>query len=175
MNMPTQDGEQAIRARADLLTAFVLVALGLAIFYLSWTMPRLENRHVHPATIPGLVPMFLSAALTLCGLLLGLRSWRIESTGGWRGLAGLFATPQALRVLVILGLALFHTLVLVGWLPFWAAAMIFIFAFIMIFETWLNDAPSNPLVSLGWAIAIAVAGGGGIFYIFERIFLVRLP
>ena len=175
MQNPTETNEIAVRARADLLTSIVLVALGLAIFYMSWTMPRLEARHVHPATIPGLVPMLLSAGLVLCGGLLAWRSWRIDAGRGWRGLAALFATPQALRVLVILGLALFHTLVLVGWLPFWAAAMIFIFTFIMIFETWLNEAPSNPLVSLGWAIAIAVAGGGGIFYVFERIFLVRLP
>lgn len=169
------DRDHAIRARADLLTALVLVALGLIIFYLSWTMPRLENRHVHPATIPGLVPIFLSIALTVCGLLLLWRSARIQAPGGWSGLAGLFATQQALRVWVILGLALIHTLVLVGWLPFWAAAMLFIFAFIMIFETWLADAPANPLSTLLWAIGIAVVGGGGIYYVFERIFLVRLP
>ena len=167
--------EQAIRARADLLTAFVLVALGLGLFYLSWTMPRLENRHIHPATIPGLVPIILSAALILCGALLGLRSWRIEAEGGWRGLLGLFTARQAVRVLVILGLALIHTLVLVGWLPFWAAAMLFIFAFIVIFETWMGDTPATPLSTLAWALAIAVVGGGGIYLVFERIFLVRLP
>lgn len=172
---PEHSSDDAVRNRADLLTAIVLVALGLAVFYLSWTMPRLENRHIHPATIPGLVPLFLSVALTICGVLLGLRSARAGAEGGWQGLASLFFTPQALRVLVILGLALFHTLVLVGWLPFWAAAMVFIFAFIMIFETWLADTPSNPLTSLIWAGFIAVAGGWGIFYVFERIFLVRLP
>lgn len=175
MDAPTEPDNVAVRARADLLGAIVLVALGPIIFYLSWTMPRLENRHVHPATIPGLVPMFLAAALTLCGLLLGWRSWRIEAEGGWRGLAALFVTRQALRVWVILGLALIHTLVLVGWLPFWAAAMLFIFTFIMMFETWLADAPVNPLTSALWAMAIAVAGGGGIYYVFERVFLVRLP
>jgi hypothetical protein len=53
--------------------------------------------------------------------------------------------------------------------------MLFIFAFIMIFETWLADAPANPLSTLLWAIGIAVVGGGGIYYVFERIFLVRLP
>jgi len=175
MEKISETGETAIRARADLLTAIVLVALGLVIFYFSWTMPRLENRHVHPATIPGLVPMLLGAALSLCGGLLLWRSARIEAPGGWHGLAALFGTTQALRVMVILGLALVHTLVLVGWLPFWAAAMLFIFAFIMVFETWLSEAPVNPLSSLLWAIAIAVTGGGGIYYVFERIFLVRLP
>jgi hypothetical protein len=166
----------AIRSRADLLTALVLVALGLAVFYFSWTMPRLENRHVHPATIPGLVPMLLSVALTICGLLLLWRSARISAPGDWQGLGAVFRTRQALRVLVILALGLFHTLVLVGWLPFWAAAMVFIFAFILIFETWLADEqPSSLLTTVAWAAGIAVIGGGGIFYVFERIFLVRLP
>lgn len=173
--MEMEPDNHAVRARADLLTAIALVALGLVIFYFSWTMPRLENRHVHPATIPGLVPICLSVALTICGLLLLWRSSRIDAPGGWHGLASLFTTRQALRVLVILGLALIHTLILVGWLPFWAAAMFFIFTFIMIFETWLNDGPVNPLSSLLWAIGIAIVGGGGIYYLFERIFLVRLP
>ncbi|KQX38696.1 hypothetical protein ASD04_08560 [Devosia sp. Root436] len=175
MDVPTEPNETAVRARADLLTSIVLVALGLTIFYLSWTMPRLEARHIHPATIPGLVPLILSVALTLCGTLLAWRSWHIEAEGGWRGLAAVFTTRQAMRVLVILGLALVHTLILVGWLPFWAAAMLFIFAFIMIFEIWMADGPVSPLSSLAWAIAIAVLGGGGIYLVFERIFLVRLP
>jgi putative tricarboxylic transport membrane protein len=173
--MEMEPDNHAVRARADVLTAIALVVLGLVIFYFSWTMPRLENRHIHPATIPGLVPICLSMALTICALLLLWRSLRIDAPGGWHGLAALFTTKQALRVLVILGLALIHTLVLVGWLPFWAAAMLFIFAFVLIFETWLTDGPVNPLSSLLWAIGIAIVGGGGIYYVFERIFLVRLP
>ena len=57
--------EDATRARADLITAIVLLALGLAVFYFSWTMDRLEVRRISPATIPGLVPMILGAALAL--------------------------------------------------------------------------------------------------------------
>ncbi|KFC69491.1 Tripartite tricarboxylate transporter TctB family protein [Devosia sp. LC5] len=167
--------EEGVRARADLLTALVLVALGLAVVYLSWTMPRLEARHIHPATIPGLVPLFLGIGLTCCGGLLLWRSWRIKAPGGWQSLFGLLRTRETLRIGVVLGLALIHTLVLVGLIPFWAAAMLFIFAFIMIFETWLNEEPAEPLKSLCWALAIAVVGGGGIYLVFERIFLVRLP
>lgn len=174
--MDMEPGERAVRARADLLMAIVLVALGLVVFYLSWTMPRLEARRIHPATIPGLVPMFLSAALVLCGALLAVRSWRIPAPGGWRLLAGLFATREALRIGVVLALALVHTLVLVGWLPFWAAAILFIFSFIVVFELVFRDGPPTNLpVTLAWALGIAVAAGWGIYYVFERIFLVRLP
>ena len=170
-----EEHEIAVRARADLLTSLVLVALGVVVFYFSWTMPRLENRHVHPATIPGLVPIMLSAALTLCGLLLLWRSARISAPGGWTGLGAALKSRQALRVMAILALAFFHTLVLVGLVPFCAAAMAFIFAFIVIFETWSPDEPVRPLSTLAWALGIAVIGGGGIYYVFERIFLVRLP
>lgn len=173
MNDDTDD--EGVRARADLVTALVLLALGLAVVYLSWTMPRLEVRRIHPSTIPGLVPLLLGIALTVCGGLLAWRSWRIDAPGGWQDLFGLVRTREALRVGVVLALALVHTLVLVGLIPFWAAAMLFIFAFIMVFETWLNEGPADPLRSFLWALAIAVVGGGGIYLVFERIFLVRLP
>ncbi|MFN4211974.1 MAG: hypothetical protein ACK4G5_15505, partial [Devosia sp.] len=72
MKTSTDDStDLAIRARADLITAVVLIALGLLVTYLSWTMPRLEARRIHPATIPGLVPIMLGVLLTLCGGLLG--------------------------------------------------------------------------------------------------------
>lgn len=175
MESQPDPGDRAIRARADLITAVVLVGLGLVVTYLSWTMPRLEVRRIHPATIPGLVPIILGVMLTLCGGLLWLRSWRLEAQGGWRGLAVLFTTQQVRRVLAVLALALVYTLVLVGWLPFWAASMIFIFGFIVLFEVYLTDTPIPLWRSVLWALAIAIAGGGGIYLAFARIFLVRLP
>ncbi|MHA6689419.1 tripartite tricarboxylate transporter TctB family protein [Devosia sp. A449] len=173
--MTIQPDEQGVRARADLVAAIVLVALGLAVFYMSWTMPRLEARRINPATIPGLVPMILGAVLTLLGGLLAWRSWRIEAPDGWRGLAQLLVSWQAFRVGAVLGLALVFTLVLVGWLPFWLAAMLFIFTFIILFETVLADQPIPLLRSALWALGVAVVAGGGIAYAFTRIFLIRLP
>jgi len=167
--------EAAVRARADLLTALVLVALGLAVLYLSWTMDRLEVRRIHPSTIPGLVPLVLGAALSLCGALLAWRSWRLATPGSGAALLRVLLSWTALRVAVVLALALVFTLGLVGRMPFWLAAGLFIFAFILLFETVLADEPRPFLVSLFWALAIAVAGGGGIYYVFGRIFLVRLP
>jgi len=172
--MEFESGERA-RARADLLTAIVLIILGLVIFYLSWTMPRLEERHVHPATIPGLLPMILGLALSFCGLLLGLRSWSLEAEGGWQALGRALVGRPARRVGAVVALALFHTLVLVGWLPFWAASMLFIFAFIVLFEVYMTDQPVDLKRSAPWAIAIAIVAGWGISFIFEDIFLVRLP
>jgi len=173
--MNTESSKEAVRARADLVAALVLVALGLAVFYLSWTMPRLEARRIHPATIPGLVPMILGAVLTLLGGLLAWRSWKIEGPGGWRGLAQLLVSWQAFRVGAVLALALVFTLGLMGWLPFWLAAMLFIFTFIVLFETVLADQPAPLLRTMLWAAGVALVAGGGISYAFERIFLIRLP
>ena len=175
MSIEPDTTEQAIRTKADLLTALLLVALGLAVVYLSWTMPRLEARRIHPSTIPGLVPLILGAILTLCGGLLALKSARQPAYGGWQGLFGLVRTLEAQRVGALVALALVHTLVMVGWLPFWAAAMLFIFVFIFVFELGFRTGPVRPLQSLLWAAAIAVVGGGGIYLVFERLFLVRLP
>lgn len=163
------------RIRADLITAIVLIALGLTVAYLSWTMDRLEVRRIHPSTIPGLVPLILGLALTACGSMLALRSWRLDHAGSGAALMRALVSWSALRVVAVLGLALVFTLVLLGRMPFWLAAGIFIFTFIVLFETVLADEPKPLLSTLLWAAGIAAVGGGGIWYVFERIFLVRLP
>lgn len=174
MTTPTTSDE-AVRARADFITALVLVALGLAVVYLSWTMDRLEVRRINPSTIPGLVPLILGIALTLCGGLLAIRSARLATPGSGAGLIRVLLSWTYLRVFVILGLALVFTLGLMGRMPFWLAAGLFIFAFIVLFETVLADEPKPLVSSLLWALSIAILGGGGVYYVFERIFLVRLP
>jgi putative tricarboxylic transport membrane protein len=167
--------EQAIRARADLLTALVLVVLGAVIFYFSFTMDRLEVRRIHPLTIPGLVPMGLSLGLVLCGGLLALRSRRLAAPEGWRALGAVLYSDAARRVWAILALAFFYTLVLVGWLSFWAASALFIFAFIALFELVLAAERRPLLPSLLWALAVALTGGIAVHYVFQQLFLVRLP
>lgn len=166
---------EPVRARADFITALALVALGLAVAYFSWTMDRLEVRRIHPATIPGLVPLILGLALTLCGGLLAIRSWRLLTPGSGAALLRVLVSWTYLRVFVILALALVFTLGLMGRLPFWLAAGLFIFAFIVLFETVMADEPKPLVRTVIWALSIAILGGGGVYYVFERIFLVRLP
>ena len=173
--MDGEQSERAQRARADLIAALALLALGLAVIYLSWTMPRLEARRVHPSTIPGLVPLLLGIGLTFCSALLARRSLRIKGDGGWRELAASLMGPQARRVLTALALVLTFALVLVGWLPFWLAATTFIFAFIILFEGPLSPASAPLMRTTTWAAGIAVIAGLGIYYVFQYIFLVRLP
>lgn len=167
--------EDAVRIRADLVTAIVLVALGLVVTYFSWTMDRLEMRRIHPATIPGLVPLILGGALTLCGTLLAIRSARLDRPGAGAALVRVLVSWTAVRVLTVLGLALVYTLLLVGNMPFWLASSLFIFTFIVLFETVLADQPGSLVRTLVWGTVVALAGGLGVYFVFERIFLVRLP
>lgn len=167
--------EDAARIRADLITAVVLIAIGLAITYLSWTMDRLTVRRIHPATIPGLVPFVLGIALTLCGSMLAVRSWKLDSKAGGVALFNLLVSWQTVRVVAVLVLALVYTLGLIGRLPFWLASSLFIFTFIVLFETVLADRPSALVRTLIWATIVALVAGFGINYVFGQIFLVRLP
>lgn len=173
--MQSEENEQGIRRRADLVSAVVLVIIGLLIFYLSYEMPRLEARRIHPSTIPGLVPMILGAALAALGLALGIGAWRAEAAGNWSDFFRIFRTRAAARVGAGLGLVLIYALGLVGLMPFWAASMLFIFVFIITMEVFLAVEPVPLLRSALWALITAVVCGGGIYYLFAVLFLVRLP
>jgi putative tricarboxylic transport membrane protein len=173
---PEETLDHARRNAADLVSGIVLVLLGLAVLYGSWTMPRLEERGVHPLTVPGLVPGLLALALLACGAMLAAGAWRGGNLrAGLAALAALAASPQAGRVATALALVLVYTLGLVGWLPFWLATALFVLAFIVAFEL-LLVAKRPPLArTLGWAAAVALAAGVGAVLVFERGFLVRLP
>jgi hypothetical protein len=162
--------------RADLVTGVVFTVLGLAIAYFSWTMPRLETRGIHPATVPGLVPGLLGAALALCGAGLAGKAW-LEGRGvpAWREFFAVFRSPEAGRFAVAAGLALFYSLVLVGLVPFWLATALFVFAFILVFETWLSPAPKPVARSALWAAIQGLIVGAVVTFVFQYGFLVRLP
>lgn len=173
--MDLDQAERAWRARADLVIGVVLWLLGLAVVYGSWTMPRLEQRHIHPSTIPGLVPGLLGIGLVFCSAMLTLKALRTPAPGGWAGFFGIFPTLAGARVTALVVMVLIHTLGLVGRIPFWAAGALFIFSFICVFELWLTSNPKPWKSTLAWAVGIGLGAGIGIHYVFERIFLVRLP
>lgn len=172
---PSEDDANPGMIKADLLAGLAFIVLGVAIFYGSWTMDRLEVRRIHPFTIPGLVPGILSVALTLCGAVLAMRSLKTKAENGWHILGGALTSSAAGRALAVMALALIYTLGMVGTLPFWAATGIFVFAFIMVFECWLAEPRKPILPSLYWALGIAVLTAAIVTLVFERAFLVRLP
>jgi len=168
--------ERATRNGADLVAGLVFVALGSGVLYGALTMPRLENRGIHPMTVPGLVPGLLAFAMIVCGGLLAAKAWRgPDLRRGLAALPALLRTREAMRVGVVLALVLVYTLGLVGWLPFWLASALFVFSFIVVFEVALPSEPPVLARTLAWATTVALVAGLAVVLVFERAFLVRLP
>ena len=169
--------------RADFITAVVLITLGLATLYGAWTMDRLEIRRIHPASAPGLVPGGLGLVIAICGALLLIRSIKL---GGHLPLSGegsfghWLRSIEARRLALAVVLCLIYPLILVGWLPFWLATGLFVFAFIVAFEWSPQDGEAPPSSArrrsiLAWAAVQAVLVAVIVSIVFQEVFLVRLP
>ncbi len=147
---------------ADRLTAVVLFAVGITMLWAGYTMDRLEFRQIHPASIPGLVPMMLGGAMAVCATLLFL-SAREEgrapaAAGSWRdlGLAALWSIVFALG--------------LVGRVSFPLATAIYIGGFVLLF-----DRGGSLVRRVLLAVLFGTVSAGVISALFRYAFLVRLP
>lgn len=156
--------------RADRITALVFIVFGAAVAYGSWIMPRLENRGIHPSSVPGLVPGILGLALVFCGIVLAVRRPRANAAG-----EAVLRGFEAKRLAVVLLLTLGFTFGLVGLVPFWLATAIFVFAFIVVFDCLVTEAPKPLVRTLVLAAVVALAAAGIVTLVFEKGFLVRLP
>lgn len=158
-------------AQADRVCAVVLASLGLGMLAGGWTMDRLEIRNIHPASIPGLVPIILGALMTLCAVLL----FRSAGREGRHGEEPFLTGGSWPRLLATAAICTIYALVLVGWLPFFWSTAIFVTAFGALFS-WPSDADGRAA-----AITIVRSAVFGILVafctalLFERVFLVRLP
>lgn len=158
-------------ALVDRVTAVIFFALGLALLVGGWTMDRLEIRQIHPASIPGLVPIILGTLLAFCAVLLFLSSFkateqedaRFMADGSWGrlGLTAFICTAYALG--------------LVGWLSYFWATAIFTFAFALVFSFPVDGEVRDRAMSVAGAAALAVAVALGSSVLFRELFLVRLP
>ncbi|MEM1287396.1 MAG: tripartite tricarboxylate transporter TctB family protein [Pseudomonadota bacterium] len=167
-------------AKADQWTALVLFALGLAMLVGGYTMDRLEIRQIHPASIPGLVPMILGGAMMLCSSLLYFSARaKNAAAAGSADQQGSSSSGTAEGSLKNLGFAAFYSvayaLLLVGTLPFWLATAIFIAVFYFHFS-WRSDANTRAKsISAALAISFGLVGAFAIATLFQEGFLVRLP
>ncbi len=100
--------------KSDRIQGAFWIALGLAIFYASWTMDRLANLGVKPFSAPGLLPGVLGVFIVLLGLAMLLRARQEETERiDWR------------RIFLPLALCLVFAGGMVGrGIPFWLAASV---------------------------------------------------
>jgi hypothetical protein len=157
--------------KADLITGVVLLVLAAAVIYGGWTMDRLEIRRIHPASIPGLVPLGLGIALAIASAALVIRAYRAGDAGGGE------AAPddRGMRLAVTMALCLLYAVGLVGHVPYEIATALFVFAFIAVFEWQEAGRAGRRVRSLATALIQAVLVAAVVSVAFEQLFLVRLP
>jgi len=156
---------------ADRITAIVLLALGIALVVGGWTMDRLEIRQIHPASIPGLVPMILGGLLALCAVLLFISSSSTSEQGRTRVMADGSWAQLGLTAVICTG----YALGLIGWLSYFWATAIFTSAFALIFSFPVSGQRRHQVISAATALALGLVIAFGSSVLFRELFLVRLP
>jgi hypothetical protein len=84
----------------------------------------------------------------------------------------------ARRLALIIVLVVFYSVVLVGHgVPFWVASAIYVFASILLLQRPQRAAAGRnvTLKDVVFAAAVGLASGGIIQFVFQELFLVRLP
>ncbi|PJI41962.1 hypothetical protein [Ferrovibrio sp.] len=171
---PATAEEATVSPRADFWSAWVWIALGLAILVISLKMDRLERFQASIYTAPGLVPGLLGIAIAFMGAILMFRAVR----GG----ALQTRPPRRLvlrdhwRLIFSLGLSLVYALVIVASaLPFWLVTAVYIATFVIVFQYAERRAAGQVPRGIAIAVVHGLLAGWAIQYIFEELFLVRLP
>ncbi|MEP2980411.1 MAG: tripartite tricarboxylate transporter TctB family protein [Lentilitoribacter sp.] len=165
-------------AQLDKITGLIFVVLGAAVILGAWHMPRFEAQNAHIYQTPGLTPAILGAGLAICGFILIIRPARGNGSNRDYWMAILGSPKNRIRALSAIILTLGYGGGLFGKVPFILATFLFIFAFIVTFELFLrsnsHEQPNKVRVVL-IAGLIAIITSVGCQYIFENLFLIRLP
>ena len=176
--------------QADLVTGGVWVVLGIAITIGSWRMDRLESQGVPWFTAPGLVPGVLGILMTITALGIVLRALRhqrrrpLQSNAVDAPVDGTTRVADELAKSPLFGARAALTLVLcIGFaaglvgrgIPFWVAAATYLFLHIFLLQ--LPERRARNEVGKGVLVAATIGIGASavISYIFQEVFLVRLP
>ena len=131
-------------------------------------------------TAPGLVPGALGIILALCGVIMMIRSLTregpVDESEDLEAEAVEEPSGKAWqRLALMLVLSLGYAAGLVGLLPFWLATFIFVSLSVALFEWRPQNPPGKRIRLLGVALVQGLLVALGVTYIFEQIFLVRLP
>lgn len=163
--------ESGNAARTDLWGGAGWMAFGLWILIEALRMDRFKSMGASVYTMPGFVPGMIGVVLIALGLLLAVRGWRK------RIITPLMDVPEPSeplinqRIALMLPLTLVYAIALLGRQPFWLATALFVTGF-----TWAFTPPEQPkLRRLITALLSGVITTAVVIFIFQEIFLVRLP
>ncbi len=164
--------------KADFLMSILLIVFGITVMVTSINMPRFEEMDANPYSVPGVVPGFLGAIIGFMGLVLLIRSlirkgYKLGITG--QTVKNWAKEDSTRRLLLTLGLSLLYALVFIGFLPYAVGTVLFIFAFILVFE-YKKGTPLREQKQMIWkAVLTSVISGVSIWVVFRYLFLVNLP
>ncbi|HSI55310.1 MAG TPA: tripartite tricarboxylate transporter TctB family protein [Ramlibacter sp.] len=164
--------------RSDLHDAIGWTLLGIAVLAGSIAMDRLEQQHINPYTVPGLLPGLLGIAMILLGLVLGIRSWERGALTQPHAPATPDQRDARRRVWVVTALCVGYGVVLIGHgIPFWLASSIYVTASILILQRMSRDPQERQMSprSVLKALVIGVASSVVTQLVFQEVFLVRMP
>jgi len=171
-------GDATPSLRSEFFGGCAWALFGLAVLIGSITMDRLEAQHINPYTVPGLLPGLLGIAMIVLGAALAWRSWRAGAL--------LEAAPpltadrrdERRRIWVVAALCIGYGAVLIGHgLPFWIASAVYVTASILIMRGMSRDPEQRRLTTRAvvQALVIGVAAALIVQWVFQDLFLVRLP
>jgi len=168
--------EEKLPPRLDLWIALVFFIAGVAILAVCLGMPTYREQQGEVYKAPGMVPGLYGCVIIALSLWLGTRAWR---AGALDPAANPPRPPRVgysnVRLALAAALCVAFAVGLVGRMPFWLAAAIFVLCFTALFE-WQAGLPARERAKrLAAALAIGIGTGAAVSLVFERIFLVRLP
>jgi hypothetical protein len=166
--------EEPLPPRRDLWTGAAFLLLGLAIVSIALQMPTFKEQKGEIYTAPGLVPGIYGLVISALSVWLIVRSVR-RSRSGVPIASGAVAGTSNLRLALAATLGLIFCVGLIGRMPFWAAAAVFVTAFIALFEWRKGDPWSTRETRLGTAALQGLVTGIAVMLVFEKLFYVRLP
>jgi hypothetical protein len=153
-------------SRSDLWGGFCWIVVGLFILVESLRMERFDNMGATLYTYPGFVPGVISSVIVLLGIVMifrGLRSKVASHTN---------AEPLINRRFVIsLTCMLVFSLVLLAHAHFLIATALFVGVFTFMFA----DEESPLLKRVGSASINGIISSCVVYFLFQEVFLVRLP
>jgi hypothetical protein len=159
-------------SRDDLLSAGAFAAAGAAILIASLRMDRLTERGIEVWSAPGLTPGVVGTLMIVLAGVLGLQALRAPA-----GACDEPPVPGAMRRagLALLLCVLFAGITLGHGMPFVVEGAVFIFVFTTSFSWAEWRAAERVARGLAQTLAVAVGASAFISWLFESVFLVRLP
>lgn len=161
--------------RREWVNAGGWAAAGVIILVASWRLDRLDKLNINPWSAPGLTPGVVGALIILVALALAVQAWReppsAAAEDGQPSAAGTGRRSLVAAVLCVL----FAGYALGRGLPFVVEGALFILVFTSVFSYSIWRAEGRVARALMQTLAVAVGASLFISWLFESVFLVRLP